>query len=132
MKLELKKIRQQRENWLKAVNKNDIDAMKDLLTKDAVWIPPGLPALNGKKAIVDWMKPFFDTYSYEFTITDMHIKGAGDWAVEQSEFSSKLVAKDDSGETSTNKGRYIMIWRWEKDNQWRIERYLDDSEDDDI
>ncbi len=127
MKLELKKIREQRDRWIDAVNKNDIDAMQNILTEDAVWIPAGLPALSGKKSIVEWMGPFFETYNYEFSITDMHIKGAGDWAVEQSSFTSNLIPKDDEDGSSSHKGKYIIIWRWEKDNQWRIERYLDDS-----
>ena len=128
MKLELKKIQKQREDWLRAVNENDMEAIGNILTDDAVWIPPGMPALSGKKTIMEWMEPFFDTFNYEFSIADMHIKGAGDWAVEQSAFTSKLTAKDDD-ETSTHNGKYIIIWRWEKDNQWRIERYLDDSEE---
>jgi len=131
MKLELKKIREQRESWLNAVNQNDILAMQDILTEDAVWIPPGLPALNGRKAIVDWMGPFFETFNYEFSINNMRIKGAGNWAFEQAQFTSKLTPKDDDGAASTHEGKYIMIWRWEKDNTWRIERYLDDSDTDD-
>jgi len=129
MKLELKKIREQRENWLNAVNQNNTEAMQEILTDDAVWIPSGLPALNGKQAIMDWIGPFFETFSYELSIKDIHIKGAGNWAFEQTQFTSKLKPKDDDGETSAHEGKYIMIWRWEKDNQWRIERYLDDSED---
>lgn len=127
MKLELKKIGAQRESWINAVNKNDIKAMQDILTEDAVWIPHGMPALNGRKAIVDWMGPFFETFDYEFSINKLRIKGAGDWAVEQSTFTSNLQPKGE-GKASAHTGKYIIIWRWEKDNNWRIERYLDDSE----
>lgn len=128
MKLELKEIRKQRSEWLEAVNHNDIDKVKSLLTDDAVWIPPGMPALNGKDAIADWINPFFETYDYEFQIDNLDVKGAGDWAVEHASFTSKLHPKGtDSQETSEHHGKYIMIWRWEKDNHWRIERYLDNS-----
>ena len=81
MKLELKEIRRQRDEWLDAVNSNDIDRVKSILTDDAVWIPPGMPALNGKNAIVDWISPCFETYNYEFRIDELDVKGAGFWAV---------------------------------------------------
>ena len=127
MKLELKEIRKQREEWLDAVNKNDITRVTDVLTEDAVWIPPGMPALNGKEAISDWINPFFETYDYEFKLDSLDIRGAGDWAVEHASFTSRLSPKD-GGEGSEHHGKYIMIWRWEKDNKWRIERYLDTSD----
>ena len=128
MKLELKKIRQQREKWLKAVNSNNLDGVVEVLADDAVWIPAGMPALKGRKAISEWMNPFFDAYDYEFNIEDVKIKGADDWAVEQASFTSKTKPKEGDGEENAHQGKYIMIWRWEKDNEWRIEKYLDDSD----
>jgi len=128
MKLELKEIRRQREVWLDAVNSNDIDRVKSIFTDDAVWIPLGMPALNGKNAVADWINPFFETYNYEFSIDESNVKGAGDWAVEHASFTSKLHPKEGEGTTSEHHGKYIVIWRWEKDNKWRIERYLDNTD----
>ena len=127
MKLELKAIRKQREEWLDAVNKNDIERVQDLLTDDAVWIPPGMPALHGKSAISDWIHPFFEAYNYEFKLDKLDVRGAGDWVVEHASFTSRLSPKE-GGDGTEHKGKYIMIWRWEKDNKWRIERYLDTSD----
>ena len=127
MKLELKEIRKQREEWLDAVNNNDIDRVTGVLAEDAVWIPPGMPALNGKKAISEWMSPFFETYSFHLELDNLDIRGAGDWAVEHASFTSILTPKE-GGEGSEQHGKYVMIWRWEKDNKWRIERYLDTSD----
>lgn len=128
MKLELKRIRAQRDLWLRAVNENDIHEMATVLSEDAVWIPPRMPAVNSRNAIVEWMTPFFETYDYTFSIDNLHIKAAGNWAVEQSDFTSTLEPKG-GGDKSTHRGRYIIIWRWEPDNEWRIERYVDDSPD---
>ncbi len=127
MKLELKAIKQQRQNWLDAVNHNDIDSVSNILCEDAVWIPPGMPALQGKTAILDWIQPFFENFNYEFSISNEYVKGAGDWAVEHADFTSRLAPKD-GGEASEHQGKYIIIWKWEKDNVWRIERYVDNSD----
>ncbi len=127
MKLELKAIRKQRQQWLDAVNKNDIESVKKILSNKAVWIPPGMPALTGKQAIVDWMNPFFEDFNYEFSIANENVKGAGDWAMEHANFTTRLTPKG-GGDTTEHHGKYIIIWRWEKDNMWRIERYVDYSD----
>jgi uncharacterized protein (TIGR02246 family) len=126
MKLELKAIRQQRERWIEAVNHGDIKEIAEILSDDAVWMPPSIPALNGKKAIVDWIKPSFDNFEHQFEISDQDFKGAGNWVVEHANFSHRITPKD-GGETAEFTGGYIVIWRWEKDNVWRIERYVDNS-----
>ena len=105
-----------------------IDRLKYILTDEAGMIPPGMPALNRKNAIVEWIDPFFETDNYEFWNDELEVKGAGDWAVEHASFTSRLIHKDDYGSVSEHHGKYIIIWRWEKDNKWRIERYLDNSD----
>ncbi|HEX9649119.1 MAG TPA: nuclear transport factor 2 family protein [Cyclobacteriaceae bacterium] len=126
MKLELKAIRAQREKWIEAVNNGDIDAISEIMSDDAVWMPASIPALNGKKAILDWIKPSIDNFDHQFSISHQDLKGAGNWVVEHADFSHSLTPKD-GGETTEFPGSYIVIWRWEKDNVWRIERYVDNS-----
>ena len=38
MKLELKKIREQRQNWIDAINDNDVKRVAEYLSNDAVWM----------------------------------------------------------------------------------------------
>jgi uncharacterized protein (TIGR02246 family) len=127
MKLELKKIREQRQNWIDAINDNDLELVAGYLSSDAVWMPSNMPALNGKNAIAEWMKPSFENFDHEFTIENLRIRGAGNWAFEQANFVSRLTPKE-GGDPTENEGSYVIIWRWEDDNQWRIERYVDNSE----
>ncbi len=129
MKLELKAIRLQRQAWIDAVNSGDIDKFRDILSNDAVWIPPRMPALNGRDAIIEWMTPFFADFKHEFSVEPQSVKGAGNWAVEQSDFISKLEPNDGGGDSQLD-GKYLIIWRWEKDNIWRMERYVDMTEED--
>ena len=127
MKLELKKIKEQRQEWIDAINRNDVEGVVSYLSKDAVWMPTNMPSLSGRDAVAEWMKPSFESFDHEFNIENLRIKGAGNWAFEQADFTSRLHPKD-GGETTENHGCYVIIWRWEDDNQWRIERYVDNSE----
>ena len=127
MKLELKAIRLQRQNWIDAVNNSNMDGIGEILSEDAVWIPLGMPAINGRNQIMDWITPSFDGFTHEFKIENNYVKGAGNWAIEHADFFQK-ISPDEGGEATQHEGKYLVIWRWESDNVWRIERYLDNSD----
>ncbi len=117
-------IHARREDWVAIVNAGDVDRYLSLLTEDCVWIPPGLSAITGKSAIGEWLKPFFNQFTYTFSITDIHLRIAGDWAVERAVFESRMTPKG-GGEPMSHGGIYVVLWRREPDGKWCIERYVD-------
>lgn len=122
----MEKIDQQRLKWIEAIKTGNTEAFAELLTDDAVWLPPGSLAVVGKPAIQAWLAPLFDQFHYDFSIFDVQVRVMGDWAVEQAGFTSKLIDKA-SGETLQHQSRYIVLWRRGSDDLWQIERYIDIS-----
>jgi uncharacterized protein (TIGR02246 family) len=119
-------IERRRHDWISAVNVRNVDAYLDLLTEDAVWIPPGQLALSGHAAFQAWVQPFFERFFYKFTITDATVRMAGNWAVERATFHSTVTPV--SGEPpAQHSGLYLVFWRRETDGLWRIERYFDET-----
>ena len=53
MKLELKKIKEQRQEWIDAINRNDVEGVVSYLSKDAVWMPTNMPSLSGRDAVAE-------------------------------------------------------------------------------
>lgn len=125
MQDELAAIQKRRRAWIVAINEGDVVAHAALLAEDAVWLPPGQPAVAGREAIAEWLLPFFEQHGYDFSITDARVRVAGDWAVERATFTSRLTPTD-GGETMTHTGTYVLLWRREADG-WYIERYVDDT-----
>jgi len=124
--LRVDEIRRTRREWVDVVNAGDIDRYAQMLTRDAVWIPPGQPAVEGREAIRDWLAPLFEKYVYRFALRGSRVQLAGDWAVERGAFASKLTRKS-GGDPQKHRGTYIVLWRQNESGQWRIERYIDDS-----
>jgi uncharacterized protein (TIGR02246 family) len=124
--LQVDEIRRMRRQWVDVVNAGDVDRYTRMLTHDAVWIPPGEPAVEGREAIREWLEPLFDRYSYRFALRGSRVQLAGDWAVERGAFASRLTRKS-GGEPQKNRGTYIVLWRQNESGEWRIERYIDDS-----
>jgi len=117
-------IEKHRRAWVAAVNARDIDAYLDVLAPDVVWLPPGQSAVEGHDSFRDWVKPFFESYEYRFSIHDPVVTVAGLFAVERGRFETKMTSTK-SGDTMSHAGTYVVLWRHEPDDCWVIERYID-------
>jgi uncharacterized protein (TIGR02246 family) len=119
-------IDQQRFKWIEAISSGNLEAFSELLTEDAVWLPPGQVAVAGRPAIRAWLAPLFVQFNYDFSITNVQVRLVGEWAVEKAHFTSQLTHKH-SGEAMQHESCYIVLWRQEEGGIWRIERYIDDA-----
>lgn len=122
-----KAIEERRLRWVEATSAGDVDATVSMLTDDIVWFPPESEALRGREAVRAWMEPFFELFEYDFSVLDVRLQLAGDWALEHAVFTSKLTSRHD-GRVSTHGGFYMLNWRRGTDGAWHIDRYFDVSE----
>lgn len=121
-----KSLIQRHREWVDVVNQRDIEAYANLLSEKAVWIPPGQPPIIGRQAFKQWLKPFFNDYRYDFTITGEQFNISGDWALERAEFTSRMTPVNGEN-TMEHSGSFTVIWHREHDNRWYIDRYVDDT-----
>ena len=112
MTADVQVIHARREDWVAIVNAGDVDRYLNLWTEDCVSIPPDLPAITGKPAIGEWLMPFFNRFTYEFSITDIHLRVAGDWAVQRAVLESRMTPKG-GGEPMSHSGISVVLWRRE-------------------
>lgn len=127
MKVDLKSLQQRHREWIDIVNKGDTEAYPQLLTKDAVWFPPGGDPIVGRKAFREWVAPFFNRFTYDFDIRDERITAVEGRAVEKAVFTSEMTPKE-GGKTLEHSGTFIALWLCDKSGIWRIERYIDDTD----
>lgn len=115
------------QEWIDVVNAGDSDTYANLLAENAVWIPPGQDPITGRTAFKQWLTPFFDAFSYTFSISDVRIRVAGDWAIERAEFTSEMTPYN-GGDPMKHTGTFTVLWHRDDDKVWYIERYFDDSD----
>ena len=120
-------ISEKRQKWISAVNAGDVKNYLLVLSENIVWFPPGGQVIGGKEKFRDWVDPFFQNFDYDFSVSQTGIKIIEDWAIERGEFTSKLTPKT-GGEMMEHSGKYIIFWQREKDGEWKLERYIDDSQ----
>jgi uncharacterized protein (TIGR02246 family) len=97
----------------------DPTAWVDFYTDDAIFVGPGMPAIEGRSALADAAR--------ELTIPSMEIVadstlGAGDFAATLGRAS--WVTGPKGSEAPRQRRRFLMVWRREPDGRWRIAREL--------
>jgi uncharacterized protein (TIGR02246 family) len=113
-----------RREWIAATNAEDPERCVAVMDTDIVWFPPGMAAMQGRQAVHEWMAPFFGRFKYDFSVRDVRVRMAGEWAVERGTFTSNLTSRDD-GKSGRHSGQYLILWHRETDERWYMERYID-------
>jgi len=122
---ELAALREQRHRWIAAINEGSVDGFLAVVTDDAVWLPPRHDAIRGKKDIRAWLGQPFARLDYEYSVSDVRVRLAGGWTIEQARFSAR--ARKKSGDAlPPHEGIYTLLWR-KTTSGWLIERYVDHS-----
>lgn len=117
-------IDRQRAVWIAAINRASVDDFVGVLTDDAVWLPWRQAAISGKEGIRQWLIAPFGRYTYDYTVSAVSVRIAGDWAVERASF--RTAARDRAGlEAPLHEGTYTLLWRRIAPDTWLIERYID-------
>jgi ketosteroid isomerase-like protein len=96
----------------------DLTAWVDFYTGDAIFVGPGVPAIEGRSALLN-AAPQISISSME--IAAASTLGAGDFAATLGRASWVSGPK---GSDARVRRRFLMVWRREPDGRWRIAREM--------
>lgn len=115
-------IRQQLQRYEKALNASDAEAVMELYTIDAVFMPQHAPALVGRAAVRAGYEQVFATIKLDVRFDIHEIEEAGEWAWARTSSSgrTKILA---AGVEVTEGNNELFIFRREN-GSWKIHRYL--------
>jgi len=121
----LKSLQQRHLEWIDIVNRGDGAAYSRLLADEGIWIPPQGDPIIGREAFRKWLSPFFEKYSYNFSIKDEQFLMRGRWAIEKGKFTTVMTPED--GDEMKHSGTFTVIWYRNDAGKWLIDRYVDDT-----
>ena len=120
-------IRRLAEDWQKAWELGDADALAALYADDPVLMPQNQPEVLGREAIHALYKSVLDEYAVEGEGRILEIEVAGDWAFYRSRYT--LTATPHAGgEALKDNGKCIFILRRQPDDSWKIARLIVNSD----
>lgn len=111
------RIRQAGRAWVEAMRAGDVDSLTSLYAEDAVLMPPGAPAVQGRQAIAEFMAamPAFETIE----LTHEDIEGQGDLAYARGSYlMSFLAVPGDTASVVTERGKFVEIRERREDGSW--------------
>lgn len=106
-------------SYVAAINSNDAEKLKSVLTEDVVYQAPGAPEMVGKAAVGEWIAGYFAAYQAKWEKTSHGFTVSGDWAFER--YTYKSIDTDrKTGAVTTDVGKGINIYHKDADGQWRV------------
>jgi uncharacterized protein (TIGR02246 family) len=120
-------IRELTEAWLAAVRAKDVDRLKEMVTDDVVFLPPGFPPIRGKQAVEAMYRSFFPQFStVEQTVSTEEVQVAGDWAYVWGNEILVLAPKG-GGPNIQMQGKGMSILRRQPDGSWKFARGINNA-----
>jgi len=98
----------------------DPTAWVDHYTDDAIFVAPGMPAIEGRPALVAHARQM--TPLSAARITPQTTEGDGDIAAVLGAASWRNGPR--GSDAATSRVRFLIVWRREPDGRWRIAREL--------
>jgi ketosteroid isomerase-like protein len=107
-----------------AGNDRDWPKLTSVFTDDIVWMPPNASSVTGLKAV----RAVLDNYPRfrELKLEPLDIEGSGDLAYVRGHYS--LISMPANQPEQPDAGKYIEIWRKQRDGQWKYARGIFNSD----
>ena len=115
------------QQWLSAMRNKDIASLTNMVTEDAVFLPPGFPPIRGKEAVEAMYRHFFPQFiSVEQSAEVEEVEVVGDWAFTWGSESLLLVSQADAAPIRMQ-GKGMSILRRQPDGSWKFARGINNS-----
>jgi ketosteroid isomerase-like protein len=106
--------------WLKAFIKKDLDASVAFLDKHGSMLVPNASIATGKIAITKLISAGFALKGYKLTWRADRAGVARSGELGYTSGKYKVSFKGASGKTILEKGKYLMVWKKQKDGAWKV------------
>jgi len=109
------------ENYVAAINSNNLDSLLGMLTEDVVFLAPNEPVMVGKAAVGPWVEGYFQAFKTHWDKTLHEFEICGDWAFERYSAKSTDTSLED-GSVYEDTGWGLVIYHHDPDGKWRVAR----------
>lgn len=116
-------------DWSKATQAKDLDKTMSPYADDAIVLSPKVPAVQGKDNIrKGWQGMFaMPGAGLSFTATAVEVARSEDLAWEHGTY--EFATTDKKGKTTTDKGKYLTVWKKQADGSWKVVADMDNPDD---
>jgi ketosteroid isomerase-like protein len=113
--------------YIDAVKREDLAGATSGNARDAIIMPPNLPAARGLDAIQAQFKRWFAEGTVkEMKLSTEDVMLSGDIAVETGTYD--MTVQPATGKETHDRGKYLVVYRQQPDGSWKGVREIDNSD----
>ena len=102
------------------MNSGNLDAVLAQETDDTWYLGPNAPPIFGKDALREAIRPMYEAYDIEVSMTTEEVRVIGDWAFGWGRLSGVGVPKQDAEPYNDPDSKYFALYQKQPDGTWRI------------
>ncbi|NIO39621.1 MAG: DUF4440 domain-containing protein [Burkholderiales bacterium] len=108
------------ETWAAAASEGtDVELIASFWSDDATIHPNEAPVVQGKEAIIEFVRTSFDIPGFHITWQPQEVVVAGSGDFGTTTGTNEFTVPGPDGETSTIHGHYVTVWRKNADGDWK-------------
>jgi ketosteroid isomerase-like protein len=104
--------------WMKVYHAKDLAKSLAFCDERASMLPPNAPIATGKDAIAKVIASDFANGNTTWHANKAGVALSGDLGYTSG--TSELITKDASGKTLVDKGKFLTVWKKQKDGSWKV------------
>jgi len=106
--------------WLKAYRAKDIQRAARFYDKHGAMLAPNRPLLSGRKALQKFIAKSFTLPEYKISWRCHNAEVARSGELGYTTGSYRMSFRDPSGKECSDKGKYLMVWKKQRDGSWKV------------
>jgi uncharacterized protein (TIGR02246 family) len=104
--------------WAAAAAAKDLDKTVSYFSDDAIVMPPNMPSATTKDAIRKlWQDMIGSSASVSWQVSRVEVAKSGDMAYLAGSY--QVTMKDAEGKESSERGKYLEVWKKQADGKWK-------------
>ncbi len=104
--------------FMEAVRRGDPASLAALYTEDATLLAPNVEPIRGRQGIQAFMGTLMEMGLRGMNLETVDVEYLGDVAHEVGNYTLKI--EPEGGEAVTDKGKYLVVWKRERDGPWML------------
>lgn len=113
-------IRAADQNWLKVFAAKDLSRSVAFCTNDGSVFAPNAPIATGHEAIGKLFAGFFALPDLKISWKPSRVQVANSGELGYSSGAYQMDFNDPSGKPIADKGKYVTVWKKQKDGSWKV------------
>ena len=105
--------------WVTATNSKDIESWSSYLAPNAVFIPPGVPALETRETILDYYRSAFADSNFALDCRQLSVDVAQSRDMAWARGLCNATFSGTSGEKAHGISRWFKVWLKQPDGSWK-------------